>query len=297
MIIISQRIDYDSEYDDEPFQKYHYPKRYRNLIKTGDLFIYYQGDRHKRENRYYYGTGIVGDITMSKDGEYYFADILYGLKFPNNVPIYNSIGGYYESIGYDLVRKKINPPWQSAIRKLSSSSFKEIIKSSGLDYEYVMETFSSNNTLLSKEEQTLIKELFNYTNEQSVEVLLETATDEEVNQFLSNLNSNASIELKKTLQKIRKASNKTIESLKQLYGYSCQICGVEHNSFFGVNVVEAHHIEYFSQSQNHRPTNIVILCPTHHRLIHTGKAKFEKQRKAFVYENGYEEILKNNRHL
>jgi hypothetical protein len=43
-IILAQRIDYESGYEDIPFQLYHFPKRYRNQIRCGDMFIYYQGD-------------------------------------------------------------------------------------------------------------------------------------------------------------------------------------------------------------------------------------------------------------
>lgn len=37
-IILSQHIDTDSNYDDVPFQLYHYPKRYNKQIKPGDIF-------------------------------------------------------------------------------------------------------------------------------------------------------------------------------------------------------------------------------------------------------------------
>jgi hypothetical protein len=60
-IVLSQRIDTKSSYDDIPFVQYHYPSRYSNQIHTGDLFIYYQGDRFKKENRYYFGTGVIGN--------------------------------------------------------------------------------------------------------------------------------------------------------------------------------------------------------------------------------------------
>jgi len=58
-IILSQRIDIESEYQDVPFSSYHFPKRYRNQIHPGDQFIYYQGDRYKKEHRYYFGCGVI----------------------------------------------------------------------------------------------------------------------------------------------------------------------------------------------------------------------------------------------
>ena len=45
LIILSQKIDTESPYSDEPFNSYHYPARYRNQIHEGDVFVYYQGNR------------------------------------------------------------------------------------------------------------------------------------------------------------------------------------------------------------------------------------------------------------
>ncbi|RSL35301.1 hypothetical protein D7Z54_01680 [Salibacterium salarium] len=126
---------------------------------------------------------------------------------------------------------------------------------------------------------------------------MENANNQEIERFIANLDGSGSTDLKQVFQKVRKASRKTITSLKELYSYSCQICGESHDKLYGVNVVEAHHIEYFSETQNHQPNNIVILCPTHHRLMHEGQASFDRNRKVFIYVNGYEETLSSNKHL
>lgn len=44
-IILAQKKDTLSDYDDCLFDTYHFPKKYINAIHTGDQFIYYQGDR------------------------------------------------------------------------------------------------------------------------------------------------------------------------------------------------------------------------------------------------------------
>lgn len=41
IVILSQRIDIQSEYEDELFKTYHYPSRYRNQLHEGDIL----GDR------------------------------------------------------------------------------------------------------------------------------------------------------------------------------------------------------------------------------------------------------------
>lgn len=106
-IILSQRIDTKSDYDDVPFLTYHFPKRYRKQIHSGDRFIYYQGNRYKREHRYYFGCGVIGAIEPDSTGDHYYAEILEGRRFNEVVPIYiHNKDGFIESLGFEQVRDK-----------------------------------------------------------------------------------------------------------------------------------------------------------------------------------------------
>ena len=67
LVVLSQRIDFESEYEDELFRKYHYPSRYRNQLHEGDRFVYYQGNRHDRKQRYYFGTGVISQISAADE--------------------------------------------------------------------------------------------------------------------------------------------------------------------------------------------------------------------------------------
>ena len=131
LIILSQKIDTSSEYSDEVFATYHYPARYKNQIHEGDTFVYYQGNRFVKEQRYYFGSGTIGKISTS-DGENYYAELINGQKFNNNVPIYLPDGKYVEQLGYATVRKSPIPPWQSSIRPLSQQAFDYIIAAAGI---------------------------------------------------------------------------------------------------------------------------------------------------------------------
>jgi hypothetical protein len=134
-IILSQRIDLVSDYKDKPFFRYHFPKRYRNQIKTGDVFVYYQGDSKKLANRCYFGCGVIGEITLDKkDDGSLNAEIRFGVQFPRRVPIHfdSNDGRYYESLGFRSVRKMPNPSWQNSIRKLTVPAFEKILLDSGL---------------------------------------------------------------------------------------------------------------------------------------------------------------------
>ena len=131
IIILSQKIDTDSVYaGDELFKVYHYPARYKNQIHTGDIFVYYQGNRCDKSQRYYFGTGRIGKIRKA-DNDNYYAELLNVTRFEKKVPIYLPDGGYVEQLGYEEVRKSINPPWQSSIRPLSEMAYEYLLRKSG----------------------------------------------------------------------------------------------------------------------------------------------------------------------
>lgn len=132
IIILSQKVDSESVYcGDEVFKVYHYPKRYRNQIHTGDTFVYYQGNRYDKSQRYYFGTGKVGKIQIEEPDNYY-AELIEARPFKKKVSIYLKDGGYVEQLGYETVRRSKNPPWQSSIRPLSEEAYNYILKLSGI---------------------------------------------------------------------------------------------------------------------------------------------------------------------
>lgn len=129
-IILSQKIDTESTYSDRLYETYHYPAMYRNRIRSGDVFIYYQGNRHKKAHRYYFGMGTIGEI-HTPDQENYYAELIKCSKFKKIVPIYLPDGGYVEQINYQSIRKSLNPPWQSSIRPISQEAFAYILSRAG----------------------------------------------------------------------------------------------------------------------------------------------------------------------
>lgn len=129
-IILSQRKDIESSYSDNLYKTYHFPAKYKNQISTGDVFVYYQGDRFDRAHRVYFGTGTVGRI-YTTDNESYYAELHSCSSFEKEVPIYLGDDGYIEQLGYETVRKSPNPPWQSSIRPLSEKAYLHIISNAG----------------------------------------------------------------------------------------------------------------------------------------------------------------------
>ncbi len=99
------------------------------------------------------------------------------------------------------------------------------------------------------------------------------------------------------LLKLYKLNLNLSEQLKREYRYRCQICGLDVGLFFGAQVVDCHHINYFSVSLDNAASNLLIVCPNHHRIIHAAEPTFDRERKLFRYPNGLEEVLRLNAHL
>ncbi|MFC1621238.1 HNH endonuclease, partial [Candidatus Omnitrophota bacterium] len=247
-IILSQHIDTDSDYDDIPFQLYHYPKKYRKQIKPGDIFIYYQGDRWKRENRYYFGCGVVGEIESRDDGQTYFAKILEGQPFPNKVPIYMPDGkNFYESIGHEHVRNKSNPSWQNSIRKISLQAY---------------------NTIL----QTALIRTDIFSDSSSIEVQLDAISIlKKLNQKYRKLNP---LQKHKKIEAHLDRGVAVTKALKRILKPICQVCNNEcFEKRNGDKYIEAHHIKEISTTSigSLCTDNIILVCPNCHREIHYGK--------------------------
>lgn len=125
-----------------------------------------------------------------------------------------------------------------------------------------------------------------------------SAMDENTFEDLLLTDADAAISEEPRFVKIRKLDRNVCQSLKRLYGYRCQICGQLVSRPYGDNpVIDAHHIDPFVKSLNNNFNNIMILCPNHHRVIHTYNPTFKVQTKTLYYPNGYKESLLLNKHL
>lgn len=124
--------------------------------------------------------------------------------------------------------------------------------------------------------------------------------DEEDFEFQSNyktIDISARIETEKHLIKVRKLDRAIGESLKLFYKHKCQICGDNFGKKYNCLIVEAHHINFFVNSLNNDASNIIVLCPNHHRVIHKTNPTFEREVFSFIYQNGVVEKLILNKHL
>lgn len=124
-----------------------------------------------------------------------------------------------------------------------------------------------------------------------------TLTELDFETFEPREDVNAGIKQVTRLQKVRQIDRSIGDSLKLLYDYHCQMTGEKVGEPYSVMVVEAHHIIPFTESLNNDTTNIIILSPSYHRIIHKAKPTFDYEQLAFCFPNGLVEKVKLNKHL
>lgn len=119
----------------------------------------------------------------------------------------------------------------------------------------------------------------------------------ELNSNYVQFDLTATIKEKKQLVKIRKLDRSICDNLKLLYENRCQITGERYGEYYSTNIIEAHHIDYFTKSLNNNSGNIIIISPNFHRIIHKTNPVFDRKRLAFIFPNGVVEKIKLNLHL
>jgi hypothetical protein len=88
-----------------------------------------------------------------------------------------------------------------------------------------------------------------------------------------------------------------VDGLKAFYECRCQICGQDFEARYGVPFAETHHIKYLQAGGLDISTNIVVICPNHHRIIHQTNAYFNRNTLTYEFPNGLHEPLKQTDHF
>ncbi|MBQ0081347.1 MAG: hypothetical protein KBS95_07380 [Alistipes sp.] len=129
-----------------------------------------------------------------------------------------------------------------------------------------------------------------------VQVRKELSLIEETS-FESLTDITAGYQITESMQKIRRLDRSIGDSLKQLYDYRCQITGEKIGNNYGDVVIEAHHIEFFTTSLNNDSSNIIIISPNFHRIIHKNLPIFDREHLEFHFQNGVVEKIRLDKHL
>jgi len=83
-----------------------------------------------------------------------------------------------------------------------------------------------------------------------------------------------------------------VEQLRELYDGECQICAWAPRRSYGTELCEAHHVRWLSRGGNDALTNLVLVCPNHHRAIHRCDAPFDFGCNAFVFATATEPLVR-----
>lgn len=59
-----------------------------------------------------------------------------------------------------------------------------------------------------------------------------------------------------------------VEQLQQTYAGRCQLCEWAPRSIYSTDLCEGHHIRWLGRGGTDRLSNLVLLCPNHHRAVH-----------------------------
>jgi len=225
-------------------------------------FIYYRTwDRISKRGKYFYGCGefnnqsFIVEINPNTKREELYCDIKNYYDFAIPVSVSRSL---WEKIWTGANR-------QPGIRKIPEEIFTKVVNA-GMNPEG-LESFAS-----------LLGENF-----------LEDIMNERIT--LSDIKDPESKKVAKKVVKttVYKRSLKVIKKLKSKYKGLCQITGDVLLSYkkYGVDVTEAHHIHYLSQGgADEVSSNIVIISPEWHRVLHKENPKYDAKNLSFIFPDG-----------
>lgn len=238
--------------------------------------------------------GETKDISLYLNGKSYRAQIrhlnldrkwnrsMMQIRYPKNGELSRALQGCFNR-SYEYIKRmrEMREPGDRTIIRLPEDKKEYLaIYTTEYDDSYVLETICANE----------IDELRNELKGHSERIL-----EAEFN--FDSKDDTAGFSKKEKIIKVRKLNKKIGDNLKRLYSYRCQICGEVIGEKYGSHVVEAHHIDYFVNSLNNDASNQIIVCPNHHSIIHDVDPVFDRKRLLYAYANGYEEILRLNKHL
>ena len=132
--------------------------------------------------------------------------------------------------------------------------------------------------------------------EEKLEALLLAGDEAAVSQFLKEEPAGIAESRRRYLMtEVARRDRSIVEQLRDLYEGECQICGWAPRQRYKEELCEAHHVRWLSRGGNDALSNLVLVCPNHHRAIHRCDAPFDFEHFAFKFESRLE-TLTSKRH-
>ena len=132
------------------------------------------------------------------------------------------------------------------------------------------------------------------------EATLERAFDsgeDAVRETVATYHVGVSPQRRSTLVASYRRNRALVGELHMLYDGRCQLCGFDPLLLYGVRACNGHHIVYLSRSGRDELTNLMLLCPNHHEVIHATNAVFDFKDRHYVFPNHRREPLVLNKHI
>lgn len=231
------------------------------------------------------------EIKVLIDGEYYDAHF-------DNVAFDRNVFNHP-----DIVRLMYGVKLQKKLQSIFASTYAKMlaVKATLAPKKQMPEFCDIKDYIVisaSTEPDVFIMDCFTEQDEKSLrETLKDVGEQVYEHEFIPMLDSTAGYTISASVRKIRHLDRSIGESLKKLYDYRCQMTGERIGEQYDALCVEAHHIDPFTTSLNNDYSNIIILSPTYHRIIHKANPMFNHESLAFEFPNGLVERVKVNKHL
>jgi hypothetical protein len=79
--------------------------------------------------------------------------------------------------------------------------------------------------------------------------------------------------------------------LRDIYNGCCQICAWSPRAVYGNDICEAHHVQWISRGGIDALSNLVLVCPNHHRAIHRFDAPYDWADNTFQFGASSEALM------
>ncbi len=237
----------------------------------------------KEINLYLNGRTYKARITnVNYDERHHRKNDTLQIRYPKNGDLSDSLKSIFsKSYRYILNKRRLRDPNDRSMIRLPED-YKEYFIIYTTEYEdtYVLETIVAEEVyairdIVKQNTEMFMESDFNFDKKDNISTIIED----------------------QRIVKIRKLNRAIGDNLKLLYDYRCQICGEKIGELYDSHIVESRYIDYFVNSLNNNMDNIMIVCPNHHSIIHDVNPSFDRPRKIFIFNNGFEEGLKLNYHL
>lgn len=261
-------ISADAGWDDDPYERYHYPRKGRNhavaLQTVGDWILFYQSGSKLKEKdggRSYTGCARVGSIDQADDdGKEFYARVANYIEFERPLN-FREGSGYFEEAGTTVGKTH----WQSPIRRISNEEFEAIVRAGLGDLFDPASEKKYDIDLLDEDDRSLF-----YTGPGSV--------DRPIDTILLN-------------KKVRDRNFK--KNVRAAYQNRCAVTRFDLTNGGGRPEVQACHIRPVENNGPDVVQNGIALSGTVHWMFDRGLISFSKGRKLLVSHNQMPIHLRN----